>query len=167
MADLGFAITVSDKSNAALNEFFKAFPGVVPKVLNKVGIFGKKLIVTATPVKTGAARKSWRINKIGKDTVSIASDFGRGSKYTPFLETGTGIYGPKGTPITAKNNGYLRFPIIVGNSIKSWVTTKEVKGFKPFAMVKKSQPAILKHLGETAKAIISEMWKGNKPKETV
>ena len=46
--------------------------------------------------------------------------------YANYVEFGTGIFGPKGTPIVPKNKNYLAFKI---NG--KWIRTKSVKGQKP------------------------------------
>jgi hypothetical protein len=49
-----------------------------------------------------------------------------GDFYGEFVREGTGIYGPKGTPITPKTKEYLRF--FIG---EQEFFLKEVKGQKP------------------------------------
>ena len=59
--------------------------------------------------------------------------------YAVAVEEGVKPFGPK-------SKKFLRFPIIRGNTIIRWVTTKRVKGFKGRKMVEKNLPGIRKDL---------------------
>ncbi|RIJ63608.1 hypothetical protein [Rummeliibacillus sp. POC4] len=61
-----------------------------------------------------------------------------GSKVGWYMEEGTGVHGPKGRPITAKNGGLLRFT--VGGKT---IFVKSVKGMKAQPIVQPTVKAAL------------------------
>jgi hypothetical protein len=100
----------------------------------------------------------------------IISDRGVGATYTPYLEKGTGIYGPKKTPIRAKKpGGFLAFKIIHGNTPivanpkaqgeKRYIFfRREVAGMPAVGMVEKNKKDIQLVMGILAKQIIGRLY---------
>lgn len=57
--------------------------------------------------------------------------------YGVFVHDGTGIYGPKGTPIVPRVSTYLRWKSKGG----PWMYAKSVKGMRPNPFLKDAMPA--------------------------
>ena len=68
-----------------------------------------------------------------------------------YLETGTGLYGPKRRVIKPKNKKVLRFPVGGGQ----YVVAKSDKGMKPRPIIK---PTVQRHIGTLRKAV-REVWR--------
>lgn len=94
----------------------------------------------AIKVDTGRARASLHIEYTTAPDGSTVARIGSNLPHVLFLNTGTGIYGPRGTPIRPKNGRLLVFPA-VNNSGKgprrykngktaTHVFTRSVKGMK-------------------------------------
>jgi len=82
-----------------------------------------------SPVDEGYMQGSWfplRFSTLNRMVRSSA-------KYTPFVNDGTGIYGPKGQRIRPKNKKVLAFQYKGAK-----VVVKSVKGIKPRRFVEKS-----------------------------
>jgi hypothetical protein len=172
------SVTYDDKQFAKIREFVKVFPKAANEIAKRTAVYGLKLIVTDTPVKTGAARRSWRTKKNAEGQWSIISDRGAGAKYTPMLEVGTGIFGPEGKRITSKSGKMLAFNIIpkgsntpllqiklrngkiVKGGGKDGTTFffKSTKGQKAVGMVKNNVNDIKIALNITAKQVFSDIW---------
>lgn len=104
-------------------------------------------------VDTGALRASiaYEVTVRG-DTITVR--IGSGEKHALFVHEGTGIYGPKGTPIRPKRAKVLRFLSsrsassgFIGPGGQGFVFVKEVKGMRP-------RPYLTKAL-ERAKAFLN------------
>lgn len=91
-------------------------------MIKATNLFRARAIEKA-PIRTGTLRKSI-LTDVSQDGESgrIYSDL----DYALYQEEGTGIYGPKGSPITPKKAKYLRFKAKSGQIIY----TKRVKGVK-------------------------------------
>lgn len=68
-----------------------------------------------------------------------------------YLETGTGLYGPKKRKIRPKHKKALRFPIGGGK----FVVAGAVKGMKPQPIIK---PTVQRHIGSLRKAV-RDVWR--------
>ena len=160
MADTGLTMKVSydKKAIKSVDKFIAAFPKEVNLAVRKATDYGKRMIINFTPVKTGAARTSWTVRQLGPFSYSIESTIGAGAKYTPMLETGTGVFGPSGTPITPKTGEWLVFPIIEGNTIIRWVKTKSVQGQKANHMVERTRKPTITRLTRLLKVEIGKLW---------
>lgn len=91
-----------------------------------------------SPKDTGRLRGSWMEFKTGEYTREVKSS----TIYADYLDKGTGIYGPKGKPITPKKTGgVLRFTVPdakVKGAENGVVFAKSVKGIKPRHFVRNS-----------------------------
>lgn len=74
--------------------FIQEFPGRIQKAVHRAAVAGKEWIVRGTPFHLGAAKDSWEVQDYGDGATLIASLTGAGARYTPFLESGTFMYGP-------------------------------------------------------------------------
>ncbi|GAC41261.1 hypothetical protein [Paenibacillus popilliae] len=68
-----------------------------------------------------------------------------------YLETGTGLYGPKRREIRPKHKKALRFPVGGGQ----YVVARSVKGMKPRPIIK---PTVQRHIGTLRKAV-RDVWR--------
>lgn len=97
------------------------------------------------------------VQRIDRTTGRIVGTFGSRLNYAGYLERGTGIYGPRGKPITpTKPGGVLAFPGAVGGgtaftlsgrqrsgrggagAASQMVFVRSVKGIKPLALMKRA-----------------------------
>ncbi len=72
-------------------------------------------------------------------------------RYGSYLETGTGLYGPKKQVIKPKHKKALRFPVGGGQ----YVIAGSVKGMKPRPIIK---PTVQRHIGTLRKAV-RDVWR--------
>jgi hypothetical protein len=83
-------------------------------------------------VNTGALRASIYVKPISVDGYP-GFRIGSPLKYARFVHDGTGIYGPKGRPITPKHAKYLRFK---PKGAAHFLYVKQVKGMRPNPFLK-------------------------------
>lgn len=83
-------------------------------------------------INTGALRASIYVKPISVDGYP-GWKIGSPLKYARFVHDGTGIYGPKGRPITPKRAKYLRFKPRNG---ARFIYAKQVKGMRPNPFLK-------------------------------
>lgn len=74
-------------------------------------------------------------------------------RYGGYLETGTGIYGPKKQPVKPKYKKMLRFPVGGGK----YIATGAVKGMRPRPIIK---PTAQRYIG-TLRQAVREIWRGS------
>ena len=111
------------------------------EVLEQTSRKGKMILTLNTPKDTGAGAQAYRIQK-SPNRHKITND----KKYLPWVNDGTGIYGPRGKPITPKTAKFLHFHW----KGREWFL-KSVKGQKPQKFVEKSMSEIVESIPETAK----------------
>lgn len=77
------------------------------------------------------------------DTGKLIARIGTADKRGPWLELGTGLYGPRGRPIQPRTKPFLVFRLPDG----SWIRTRQVRGMKPRPHIKPgvygARPAIM------------------------
>ena len=89
-----------------MRSFQRRFPGVVDQSLEETASYGKGLIMRSTAKgATGAAQASWLAVKAGNFFWRIIN----AQLYVKFLETGTGLFGPRHKRITSKSGGPLHW----------------------------------------------------------
>ena len=76
--------------------------------------------------------------------------------YALYQEEGTGIYGPKGQPITAKKGKMMRFKSKSGKIIY----TRSVKGVRPKKFMQQASEFVLTQTGVISQIIGDELEKG-------
>ncbi len=91
----------------------------------------------SAPIDKGLLRGSIHsdIRTIGNETVGVV---GTNLEYAPYQEFGTGIYGPKGSPITPKRGKFLVFKNKAGRQ----VFARSVKGSRPRRFMAKGLKAV-------------------------
>lgn len=116
-----------------LKELQQAFAKAPQAVATQVKQAGNKALVryqaTAkqeTPVDKGTLRGSLQVTPMSQRDNVIEGSMGTGLFYAPFMEEGTGIYGPAKSPIRPKRAKVLAFN--VGGRT---VFARQVKGAKP------------------------------------
>jgi hypothetical protein len=92
------------------------------KILERYADAVKSELVDRTP---GKAAKAWKISGPESSTITISND----TKYLPFIERGTGIYGPFATRITPKTASVLAW---VQNGKKIFATSTKGMPAQPF-----------------------------------
>lgn len=159
---IGVAYGFNQKDFKAVEQLIKSFPWAIEMGMKDSAVIGRQKIVRRTPVDMGDARRSFgNPVRVSEFTYAIVSSVGNGKNYTPFLELGTGIYGPKKRAIKPPAGVTWRFPIVKKNTIKTWITVggkpgtrkdgspklTSLKGMKPKNMIrdtKKEMPQIIK-----------------------
>lgn len=162
---VGMSVTLAPEGLERIHNFVSQFPGVLSRATRKTAVYGKQIIIRDTPRKTGQARRSWGIERVNENTWKIIANKNAAEKYVPYLNFGTGIYGPKGIPITPKVKKYLVFPVIKGNTVKGWVTAKSVKGIRAYNMIGKNTADILAFLRLSVAAEVAAIWKSKNEKK--
>lgn len=76
------------------------------------------------PVDTGTLRRSVTHTITGSGVGSVAR-VGSNLEYALWVETGTGVFGPKGKPIEPRTARYLRFP---ANKGRGFIYARRVSG---------------------------------------
>ena len=125
-------ITWDDSKLQNFLAFAKERPKRLDSAVRRTAQKAWKWITRDTPHRTGTAQLSWEVKPISPMQYTVISDIGAGKRYTPFLEDGTGIYGPEGKRIFKK-----RYKTAFGAS-------KAIgnPGFPGFHMIGKNEPAI-------------------------
>jgi len=163
---LAVAYGFDAKDFKSVQEMVKDFPHAIEMGLRDAVTIGMQKVIRRTPVDTGDARKSFgKPVRIGELTYTIVSDIGNGKNYTPFLEFGTGLYGPNKRAIKPPAGVTWRFPIVVKNTIKAWVTVgegaklKSLKGMKPRNMIRDTKKEMPKIIKDNINRVIQELIK--------
>jgi hypothetical protein len=102
-------------------------------------------------------KEEWAVGK--GDTTGGKSIYNR-MPYTKFLLHGTGIFGPRGTPIRPTEKKALAF---YSSFMKRWVVTREVKGINParFQKIVDDSQFIGTIIGaRNAEAEMERTWRG-------
>lgn len=100
----------------------------VARITNRV----RNEIVRRTPVDTGRMRAGWA-QKVTYSAERVTGEVYNDVFYTGFHVSGTGIYGPTGTPIRPTTRTYMRFR---SRATGEWVFAKEVRGIRPNPFVR-------------------------------
>lgn len=101
-----------------------------------------------TPVDTGHMRSNW-ISLLNGNTLTISNN----TEYAVFVNSGTGIYGSKGAPITPVNGNYLVFtPKGSGETVFATM----VKGIQPHNIIDKSSKTIKNNINNYIKEAITK-----------
>lgn len=162
MAEAGaltFQVSYNKHLVKIVDRFAKAYPELIEKAVRQTTDWAKRKIIELTPVKTGAARASFTVEQNPEPfSYSVVSTIGRGAKYTPMLERGTGLWGESGQPITPKKGEWLVFPIIEGNTIVRWVKTKSVRGMMGHFMVARTRRDAGPYLTKKLRKLIQAEW---------
>lgn len=80
------------------------------------------------PRRTGAGADSIEVTSIDATGDEYVAHVEVGEEYMAFQNTGTGIYGPRGVPITPQNGTFLVFPALIGGGM---VFARQVRGTEP------------------------------------
>lgn len=112
----------------------------------------KQKIVDKQLVSTGRYLNSIQATVLNENNLLVSD----GVYYGIYLEVGTGIYGPKATPITPKKAKFLHFKLKTGGN----VFAKQVKGIPPQFVfeesLEESIPEIEQQVGEFFEKITKE-----------
>ena len=139
-----------------LKAFEQSYPMDLDRAVAKTAAWGHNRIVRDTPRVTGNARRSFEVKPAGNAAYVIKSTIPPGSNYTPFLEYGTGIHGPRGRRIFPKKAKRLVFPLMKGNTAFGWVSVASTQGMKPVGMISKNRAAIDEQLHKNIKATLEK-----------
>lgn len=169
-----------------IDKFVREYPKEADRAVANTADFAAERITRATPRGTGAARRSWQTKKINAGATSVTATYQvvsaipPGKQYVPYLEFGTGLFGPKKRRITSKRpGGWLAFQILRGNTPQvlfpkrkgkmtkgylkgedksTVIFAKSVKGIKPVGMVKKNIPIITQRMIREFKVAMGRKW---------
>ena len=102
-----------------------------------------------TPVKQGKARGSWAATRESPTEAHITSS----AHYMPYLDKGTGVYGPHHRPIVP-----VKAKVLTGWEWKGkQVFARSVKGIKPYNIIVKSIEATKPKIGEFGSIAVREI----------
>jgi hypothetical protein len=138
--------------------FLKQFAPAVDNALLKNTGYAKGLIVKETAKgRTGLTHGGWFSKKLAPLIYLIWNKFA----HALYLETGTGVFGPRGAPITPTQAEWLVFPIFEngGNTPTSWVKTKSVQGMPAQPMIAPNMGTIRNDLTIRIQNMIRRLWK--------
>lgn len=95
------------------------------------------------PIDDGFLRGSIhsKVGRVGSEMIGVV---GTNLEYAPYQEHGTGIYGPKGAPITPKRGKFLRFKTKSGQV----VFARSVKGTRAKKFMAAGMEAVKHNLGK-------------------
>ena len=95
-------VTITVQNELMLGEKFERFR---TELLDLVGEDGVLQMEAVTPRRTGRGANSYRLINKGADTREITNK----TRYLPWVNDGTGVYGPRHQRITPKRANYLHF----------------------------------------------------------
>jgi len=114
--------------------------GAVYQTLFRTGNRVKQRAEVLAPVDQGRLRTSIKLEMDTENGVPIAR-VGTNVEYAIWVHEGTGIYGPRKTPIVPKNFRYLKWPVknqsgqgrrrYKGGKTENFAYAKSVRGMKP------------------------------------
>lgn len=84
-------------------------------------------IAQRTPVDTGVTRSQWQVTT-RVQRKKVESEISNPSEVAAYLHTGTGIYGPTGTPIRPKRAKVLKFR---PRGSRGYIFRPQVRGMPP------------------------------------
>ena len=125
-------ITVDSRVN------MKNIPKFKDEVLEQTSKRGKQILQENTPKHTGAGANAYKIIK-SENQHTIRNE----KKYLPWVNDGTGLYGPRHRRITPIHARVLHFHW----KGREWFL-KSVKGQRPQKFVEKSMPEIVESIPE-------------------
>lgn len=94
---------------------------VKQRFTKKCGNTLRSKVIKRTPVDHGQLRKSWDLTITEKEVI-----LQNNKEYAMYVETGTGLYGPRKAPIFPKSAPFLQFEI--DGEIIRCLSTKGMKG---------------------------------------
>ena len=115
------------------------------KLLDQISTNTKTLFEKNTPQQSSKARNNYKIIK-RENEHEVRND----TRYLPWVNDGTGVYGPRHTPIVPKTARVLHF----NWRGKEWFL-KSVKGQKPQKFVERSMIEVMRSV-ESAVVIASQ-----------
>lgn len=125
----------ANTSNIDLEGNFKKFKD---EVLEQTSTKGKQILQENTPKDTGAGANAYKIQKSSNQHKITNS-----TEYLPWVNDGTGIYGPMRRRITPKTAKFLHFHW----KGREWFL-KSVRGQRPQKFVEVSMSEIVKSIPE-------------------
>ena len=131
-------VYIEVKSNVILGPKIKQFR---TELLNQVAEDGALQMEAVTPRRTGRGANSYKVITRDENTREIRND----TFYLPYVDQGTGIYGPRHRRITPVHARYLHFHW----KGQEWFL-KSVKGQKPKRFVEKGVKDIVNSVDKIA-----------------
>ncbi len=144
---MGYGLNVEIEGLSELKARLAASPKVMDQASHQMLEMGTFIAEgeakQQTPINDGVLRGSItsKVTKEGNEMVGIV---GTNLDYAPYQEYGTGIYGPKGVPITPKQSSVLRFKTRDGQI----VFARSVAGTKPRKFMYHGLQAVKSNLGK-------------------
>ena len=135
-------VTITVKDQLTLDENIHKFKD---KLLDQISTNTKTLFEKNTPQQSSNARNNYKIIK-RENEHEVRND----NRYLPWVNDGTGVYGPRHTPIVPKTARVLHF----NWRGKEWFL-KSVKGQKPQKFVERSMIEVMRSV-ESAVVIASQ-----------
>lgn len=94
-----FDIRLDKKLSALIAQMKAGLPEVLDQACKDTASFGKGKIIRSTAKDTGRTQGGWSVNQVKPMAYRIWNRF----KHAMFLETGTGLFGPKHRKIIAED----------------------------------------------------------------
>lgn len=175
---ISFQVRIDKKVSKVLEGMRGQMPQVLDNSVSETATFGKGLIIRSSPPGKGgtSVRNNWTSNKVSEFTYRIWNRL----KHAAFLETGTGIFGPRHRRIYAaevtKTGGPFHWLIYgarnaVGRSIKRNTVMGEVfamstMGMPAQPMIEPNTEKIQKDLNNRIRRSIRHMWENLKKRQS-
>ena len=112
---------------------------LLEQVTKDTTAYGKGLIIRSTAKgATGLTQGGWNSARVGVARWEIWNRF----KHALYLETGTGLYGPKHHLIYPKVAKFLRWASYKGNTVTGYMYARFIKGMHPQPAIKPNKEKI-------------------------
>jgi len=178
----GYQLEIKLEGFEEFKEKLRQAPEIVAevkyKMMDRMVTIAREKAVMEAPIDTGNLRKNIgansKVTAMGNDLYGVVGTnlVSNGFPYPKAQEYGTGIYGPKGTPITPKKKKFLAWPVFgsghkfiaTGISISKTgkirknkrkdvylIFAKKVSGVKPKYFMKKAAEEVKRRMGEVLK----------------
>jgi hypothetical protein len=148
-----------------LSEFIKRVKEGIPQVLDKAvadtSSWGKGQIIRSTAKSTGQTQGGWAVNRKEPMVHVIWNRF----KHALFLETGTGLYGPKHSRIYPKVAKFLSWIPFTKNTAGGRIFVKSTRGMEAQPAIKPNVEKIQKDLNKRIKLAIRNIWNVSKERK--
>ena len=137
---IAFSIKLDKKLSKIVEKLRTGLPEVIDAAVKDTSSYGKGLIIRSTAKDTGRTQGGWVVNKLKAMAYMIWNRF----EHAKYLETGTGIYGPRHQRIYPRTAKFLSWIPFHRNTPGGRVFVKSTKGMP-------AQPAIAPNVDKIQK----------------
>ena len=133
-----FNITLDKKLSKVIEKIRTGLPEVIDKSCKDTASYGKGLIIRSTAKDTGRTMGGWAVNRLKPMAYMIWNRF----KHALYLETGTGIYGPRRRRIYPKTAKFLSWIPFNKNTAGGRIFVTSTKGMRAQSAIKPNETKI-------------------------